>query len=182
MRTNPARLQNSANDLLSAADVGSVYNPRPVLTLEWDPHRPVENRTSLLGTQRSPSVLSTSTSSTPYRGFTASPTPISPSSTPSLYTPLLHTQSQTIYAQELWVYPGPPGSCTFWRWMIQIPLGPKEMGVRYRVNGGQETEFFVPGLDQNMRFAATSCNGFSLSVNPEDFKGPGHANGYDPLW
>lgn len=56
------------------------------------------------------------------------------------------------------------------------------MGVRYRINGGKEVEFFVPGLNQNMRFAATSCNGFSLSVNPEDFRGPGHANGFDPLW
>jgi hypothetical protein len=166
-------------DILSATDAGSVYDPHPVLTLEWDPHRPVGNRTSSFNLQRSQSVFSTSGIS--HRGYSASPIPISPSSTPSLY-PIPRTQSRTLYAQELWIYPGPPGSCTFWRWMIQIPLGPNEMGVRYRINGGQEIEFFVPGLNQNMRFAATSCNGFSAGVNQEDFRGPGHANGFDPLW
>lgn len=174
------RPQNYVDDVLSATDAGSVYNPHPVLTLEWDPYRSVEDRTSSVGLQRSPSILSTSATS--HRSYTTSPISFVSSPAPSLYAPSLHTRSQTIYAQELWVYPGPPGSCTFWRWMIQIPLGPKEMGVRYRINGGKETEFFVPGLNQNMRFAATSCNGFSLAVNPEDFKGPGHANGYDPLW
>jgi hypothetical protein len=56
------------------------------------------------------------------------------------------------------------------------------MGVRYRINGGQETEFVVPGRNQNMRLAAYSCNGFSAGVNPDDFKGPGFSSGYDPCW
>jgi len=172
---------NSVDDEPSASDSGSVYDPHPVLTIEWNPSRPVEDRAGSFSLQRSPTVLSTSSSSASHR-YTTSPIPVTPSPAPSLYAPSLHPQSRTIYAQELWVYPGPPGSCTFWRWMIQIPLGPKEMGVRYRINGGKETEFFIPGLNQNMRFAATSCNGFSLTVNPEDFKGPGHENGYDPLW
>ena len=173
------RLENSVDGMLSATD-SSAHDPHPVLTLEWDPHRPVENSTGSSIVQRSPSPLSASDISLSH--YCASPIPFPTSPTPSLDTSSLHTQAQTIYAQRLWVYPGPPGSCTFWRWMIQIPLGPKEMGVRYRINGGQETVFFVPGLNQNMRYAATSCNGFSLYVNPEDFKGPGYANGYDPVW
>ncbi|QRW27563.1 adenylyl cyclase-associated protein 1 [Rhizoctonia solani] len=60
--------------------------------------------------------------------------------------------------------------------------GPNEMGVRYRLNMGQELEFFIPGQNQNMRWAAHSCNGFSAGVNQDDFRGPGHATGYDPLW
>jgi len=172
--------QSVVDGMRSATDGASVYDPPPVLTLEWVQNRPVENSTGSFNIQRSSSVLSTS--GTSHRSYTMSPLPMSPSSTPSLYGPSPFVQRQTIYAQKLWVYPGPPGSCTFWRWMIQVPLGPEEMGVRYRINRGQEIQFFVPGLNQNMRFAATSCNGFSLTVNPEDFKGPGHANGYDPLW
>lgn len=26
------------------------------------------------------------------------------------------------------------------------------------------------------------CNGFSAGVNPDDFRGPGFASGYDPVW
>jgi len=174
------RPQNFIDGMLSATDAGSVYDPPPVLTLEWDAHQPADSSSGSFNIQRHTSLLSVSDIS--HRSFTASPLPISRSSAPSFYTSPLHTQSRTINAQKLWVYPGPPGSCTFWRWMIEIPLGPKEMGVRYRISGGQETVFFVPGLNQNMRFAATSCNGFSLSVNPEDFKGPRFASGYDPVW
>lgn len=25
-------------------------------------------------------------------------------------------------------------------------------------------------------------NGFSAGINPDDFRGPGHASGFDPLW
>ena len=172
--------------MLSATDAGSVYDPHPVLTIEWNSHQTSYSSTDSSNSQRPSSLLSTSDLS--QRFFTMSPPPISSSPTPSLdaYSlhslHSLHTQSQNINAEKLWVYPGPPGSCTFWRWMIQIPLEPKEMGVRYRINGGQEIVFFVPGLNQNMRYAATSCNGFSLTVNPEDFKGPGFASGYDPVW
>jgi len=171
------RLENFIDNTLSASDANSFYEPRPILTLEWDPRRAVENHTSSFSTQCSQSVLSKSS-----RLHQASPILTLPSPTPGLYIPSPHIQSRTIYAEALWVHPGAPESCTFWRWMVQIPLGPKEMGVRYRINGGQELEFFVPGLNQNMRFAATSCNGFSVGVNQEDFRGPGHANGFDPLW
>lgn len=66
--------------------------------------------------------------------------------------------------------------------MIHIPLAPHEMEVSYTVNNGIEMNFFVPGRNQNMRWAAYSCNGFSAGVNPDDFRGPGFASGYDPVW
>lgn len=84
--------------------------------------------------------------------------------------------------------------------MIEIPLGPHEMKVAYSVNNGPETVYWVPAVGQNMRWAAHSvcldilealvsrsdafykCNGFSAGVNPEDFRGPGHQTGYDPVW
>jgi len=87
--------------------------------------------------------------------------------------------------------------------MIQIPLGPYEMKVMYSINNGPPTEFWVPALNQNMRWAAYSvspinwctcsenppintlavqCNGFSAGVNPDDFRGPGFKSGYDPVW
>lgn len=45
---------------------------------------------------------------------------------------------------------------TFWRFLINIPLGDHEMAVRYSVNAGQKLSFVVPGRDQNMRWAAHS--------------------------
>ena len=49
--------------------------------------------------------------------------------------------------------------------MIHIPLGPAEMRVTYHVNDGQEMSFFVPGRDQNMRWAAYSVR-FPSLLNP----------------
>lgn len=42
--------------------------------------------------------------------------------------------------------------------MIQIPLDQNEMCVKYTVNNGQPLEFFVPGRNENMRWAAYSVN------------------------
>ena len=53
-------------------------------------------------------------------------------------------------------------SYTFWRFMIQIPLGPCEMKVVYNVNNGPPTDFWVPALDQNMRWAAYSVSPANL--------------------
>ena len=91
-----------------------------------------------------------------------------------------------------------PRSYTFWRFMLSVPLSAQEMCVKYQINNGQWFSFFVPGLEQNMRWAAYSvsisrttriflfdcsqCNGFSAGVNPDDFRGPGFDTGYDPLW
>jgi hypothetical protein len=38
------------------------------------------------------------------------------------------------------------------------------------------------GRNQNLRWAAHSCNGFSAGVNPDTFRGPGFQSGYDPVW
>jgi len=48
--------------------------------------------------------------------------------------------------------------------MFEIPLAEVEMGVRYRVNHGPEHEFFVPGLNQNMRWAAHSVEFQTLHI------------------
>ncbi len=45
---------------------------------------------------------------------------------------------------------------TFWRFLIHVPLGKDEMVVHYSINNGQQLEFWVPGRDQNMRWAAYS--------------------------
>ncbi|KAF9566336.1 hypothetical protein CPC08DRAFT_628649 [Agrocybe pediades] len=90
--------------------------------------------------------------------------------------------SETVQGQELWVYGGQGGTFTFWRFLIKVPLAQHEMQVTYSVNKGQQITFWVPGRNQNMRWAAHSCNGFSAGVNPDDFRGPGFKSGYDPVW
>jgi len=50
---------------------------------------------------------------------------------------------------------------TFWRFLIHIPLAQHQMIVRYSVNNGQRLEFYVPGRNQNMRWAAHSVRGSS---------------------
>jgi hypothetical protein len=47
--------------------------------------------------------------------------------------------------------------------MITIPLSAHEMEITYRINNGQAINFFVPGRNQNMRWAAHSV---SLSRKP----------------
>ncbi|KAH7340971.1 hypothetical protein B0J17DRAFT_653550 [Rhizoctonia solani] len=171
--------------MVVTADSGSQYDPHPMLHLEWDPLRPVNIR--LNGYQRGrslssmPSPISAVSSNGP--GLPPPvPYPSEPAITSQKYPPSHAYQQTDVPGHEIWVYRGSVGSFTFWRFLIQIPLGPNEMGVRYRVNMGQELEFFVPGLNQSMRWATHSCNGFSAGVNQDDFRGPGHATGYDPLW
>jgi PhoD related phosphatase len=74
------------------------------------------------------------------------------------------------------------GTFTFWRFKIEVPLGERDMGVRYSVNGGQRMEFYVPARNAGMRMAVHSCNGFSAGVNTDEFRGPGFKSGYDPVW
>ncbi|KAI0293387.1 hypothetical protein BC826DRAFT_969150 [Russula brevipes] len=78
---------------------------------------------------------------------------------------------------------------TFWRFLIQIPLGDSEMEIHYSINNGNEMLFFVPGRQQTMRLAAYShidrrglmqCNGFSFYANTDEFCGPGFHDAYDP--
>ena len=98
-------------------------------------------------------------------------------------------------------------SYTFWRFMIRVPLGPREMKVMHNVNDGLPTEFLVPTLKQNVRWEVysvttvnhiretsqylvspfnhprdTQCNAFSAGINPDDFHGPGFRTSYDPFW
>ncbi|KAI4730992.1 hypothetical protein E4T49_01144 [Aureobasidium sp. EXF-10728] len=65
---------------------------------------------------------------------------------------------------------------TFWRFNLEIELGLKQARVAYRINRGPATGFWVPGRGQSMNIMFHSCNGFSLSVNSNEFTGP------DPLW
>ncbi|KAK7054953.1 hypothetical protein VNI00_003416 [Paramarasmius palmivorus] len=92
------------------------------------------------------------------------------------------SRSESEPGQEIWVYGGAGGTFTFWRFMIHIPLSMNEMAVTYSINNGQRMQFYVPGRNQNMRWASHSCNGFSAGVNPDDFRGPGFQSGYDPCW
>ncbi|OTA77392.1 hypothetical protein M434DRAFT_38645 [Hypoxylon sp. CO27-5] len=65
---------------------------------------------------------------------------------------------------------------TFWRFNIEVELRDKQQRIAYRINHGPATGFWVPARGQSMNIMFHSCNGFSLSVNPDDFSGP------DPMW
>ncbi|KAJ7285690.1 hypothetical protein C8J57DRAFT_1285547 [Mycena rebaudengoi] len=161
--------------MIVTADSGSVYEPHPILTYEWDPDRPKPRKHEQNGAPAS---------------FDLGPHPADPHASsmisgmpqedPSAQGP--PTRKEHVPAHELWVYGGHSGTSTFWRFSIEIPLGPAEMTISYSINNGQVVVFHVPGINQNMRWAAYSCNGFSAGVNPDDFRGPGFNSGYDPVW
>lgn len=65
---------------------------------------------------------------------------------------------------------------TFWRFNLEVELGATQACVAYRINKGPAINFWVPGRGQTMNVMFHSCNGFSLSVKPDDFSGP------DPMW
>lgn len=65
---------------------------------------------------------------------------------------------------------------TFWRFNLEVEMADGESKIAYRINGGPPIYFWVPAKGQVMNMMFHSCNGFSLSVNPDDFSGP------DPLW
>jgi hypothetical protein len=65
---------------------------------------------------------------------------------------------------------------TFWRFNLEIELRPHQQRIAYRINKGPATGFWVPAQGQAMNIMFHSCNGFSLSVNPDQFSGP------DPMW
>ncbi|GKT91876.1 LOW QUALITY PROTEIN: hypothetical protein Ct61P_09726 [Colletotrichum tofieldiae] len=66
--------------------------------------------------------------------------------------------------------------CTFWRFNIEIELRDNQQRIAYRINRGPAMGFWVPALGESMNIMFHSCNGFSASVNPDDFSGP------DPMW
>lgn len=102
---------------------------------------------------------------------------------PSPYLTLsLGGASEKIGGQCILTYNDPGvGPCSFWRFMIQIPLQDHEAKVLYSINGGGQLSFFIPARGQNMRWVAHSCNGFSGGVNQEEFKGK-YDTGFSPLW
>ncbi|KAI1464098.1 uncharacterized protein F4812DRAFT_463157 [Daldinia caldariorum] len=65
---------------------------------------------------------------------------------------------------------------TFWRFNIEVELRHYQQRIAYRINHGPAMGFWVPPRGESMNIMFHSCNGFSLSVNPDDFSGP------DPLW
>lgn len=64
----------------------------------------------------------------------------------------------------------------FWRFNLEVELADTESKIAYQINHGPIVHFWVPARGQTMNIMFHSCNGFSLSVNPDDFCGP------DPLW
>ncbi|KAG1754457.1 hypothetical protein EDB19DRAFT_1892451 [Suillus lakei] len=172
--------------LIVTADSGSSYEPFPVLTYQWDPEETA---------RPSPSTQAS------HSRYDLGPHPADPHATamagPSAQLPDVNQtyfgdykgkgntrddQAQHVIGQEIYVYAGNGGTFTFWRFPIQIQLGVNEICIKYNINGGMQLSFFVPARHQNMRWAAHSCNGFSVGVNPDDFRGPGFKNGYDPMW
>jgi hypothetical protein len=65
---------------------------------------------------------------------------------------------------------------TFWRFNIEVELGPQQTRIAYRINRGPAVGFWVPARGETMNIMFHSCNGFSMSVEPDNFSGP------DPLW
>ncbi|KAI0648264.1 hypothetical protein C8Q79DRAFT_905728 [Trametes meyenii] len=165
--------------MIVTADAGSVYEPLPTLTYHWDPSRPVPGKVKRHQSHRQHG-----------KSFDLGPHPADPLSNVSPASPIYENgetpgpdpEQRSIEGQELYVHYGNGGTFTFWRFMIEIPLTSHEMKINYTINNGIELNFFVPGRNQNMRFAAYSCNGFSAGVNSDDFRGPGFKSGYDPVW
>jgi hypothetical protein len=65
---------------------------------------------------------------------------------------------------------------TFWRFNVEIELGSQQQRIAYRINKGPAMSFWVPARGETMNAMFHSCNGFSVSVDPDEFCGP------DPLW
>ena len=65
---------------------------------------------------------------------------------------------------------------TFWRFSISVELIAQQSRVAFRINNGPAIGFWVPAKGSSMNIMFHSCNGFSVSVNPDEFSGP------DPLW
>ncbi|KAJ4263606.1 hypothetical protein NW762_006428 [Fusarium torreyae] len=66
--------------------------------------------------------------------------------------------------------------CTFWRFNIEVELRDKQQRIAYRINRGPATGFWVPAQGETMNMMFYSCNGFSMSVKPDELSGP------DPMW
>ena len=65
---------------------------------------------------------------------------------------------------------------TFWRFNLEVELHEAQSRVAYSINRSASVGFWVPARGAAMHVMFHSCNGFSLSVDPNVFAGP------DPLW
>lgn len=65
---------------------------------------------------------------------------------------------------------------TFWRFNLEVELGSTQVRVAYKINHGPAVGFWVPAKGESMNIMFHSCNGFSFSVDSNQFCGP------DPLW
>ncbi|KAF2807028.1 uncharacterized protein BDZ99DRAFT_523573 [Mytilinidion resinicola] len=65
---------------------------------------------------------------------------------------------------------------TFWRFNLEVELSAYQTRVAYRINQGPAIGFWVPARGETMNMMFHSCNGFSLSVQSNEFCGP------DPMW
>lgn len=74
------------------------------------------------------------------------------------------------------LYADPERDVTFWLFKLEVQLSPEQQHIGYRINKGAASGFWVPAEGQTMNIMFHSCNGFSLSVTPDNFSGP------DPLW
>ncbi|KAK7014992.1 C-CAP/cofactor C-like domain-containing protein [Favolaschia claudopus] len=166
--------------MIVTADAGSLYEPNPTLQLEWDPDQPRARPRSKTHRAHLPSFDLGPHPADPHPKNTLNGLPSG--SNGHIPAPSMNARKEHVPGHEIWVYAGHNGTSTFWRFALEIPLGPNEMAITYRINNGQPITFYVPGANQNMRWAAYSCNGFSAGINPDDFRGPGYNSGYDPVW
>ncbi|KAI0253869.1 hypothetical protein BJV78DRAFT_1189908 [Lactifluus subvellereus] len=152
--------------LIVTADAGSTYEPFPTFKYSWDPDQPLPSHRHHVHQGRSVDLGPHPADPTaqPFRSQTEDEPPQA----------RMRRKRQSSGKRFI--------TYTFWRFLIQIPLGSDEMSIQYSVNSGMEMDFVVPGRRQTMRLAAYSCNGFSAGVNPDDFRGPGFQSGYDPVW
>ena len=74
------------------------------------------------------------------------------------------------------LYADPDRDVTFWRFNLEIELAEEQQHIAYRINRGPAVGFWVPARGQTMHIMFHTCNGFSMSVNPDNFNGP------DPMW
>ncbi|KAI0293383.1 hypothetical protein BC826DRAFT_910742 [Russula brevipes] len=160
--------------LIVTTDAASIYEPHPILKCCWNPDysAPHHANSSAQGAKVvDPGQYPAYPMPEPYQGQPRSEDLQGPG-----------VLEQRVPGREIYVYHGPGGTYTFWRFLFQIPLGDSEMKVHYSINNGSEMHFFVPGRQQTMRLAAYSCNGFSFYAKTEEFCGPGFHNAYDPVW
>ncbi|KAF8557334.1 hypothetical protein OG21DRAFT_1475599 [Imleria badia] len=169
--------------MIVTADSGSSYEHHPTLTYQWDPEERVQPRA---GQQNAGLAFDLGPHPADPHSTAMSPvTPVSGSFNYDDYKArscAIGDQTQRVTGQEIYVYAGIGGTFTFWRFPIQIQLGNAELCIKYSINRSVQLSFFVPAINQNMRWATYSCNGFSAGVNQEEFKGPGFKSGYDPMW